>query len=38
LSNRQKLKLAGWKVLRLWEHDVEGRLEKCVLKVVKALK
>ena len=30
-----KLKAAGWKVMRFWEHDVKKRLEWCIEKVVK---
>jgi hypothetical protein len=30
-----KLKAAGWKVMRCWEHDVNKRLGWCIEKVVK---
>lgn len=32
--NRRKLRKAGWKVLRVWEHDVKKNLEKTVDKIV----
>ncbi len=27
----------GWKVLRFWQHDIEARPEKLVLKIIKML-
>jgi len=33
-----KLKAAGWKVIRFWEHDVDKRLEWCASKVATAAK
>ena len=33
-----RLKAAGWKVVRFWEHDVEKRLDWCVSKVAKMKK
>ena len=30
-----KLKAAGWKVMRFWEHDVNKRVGSCVEKVAK---
>jgi DNA mismatch endonuclease (patch repair protein) len=36
--NRAKLKREGWKVLRIWEHDIEKNPEKSLEKIVKFLK
>jgi len=33
-TNRSKLRRMGWKVLRIWEHEVEKDLEKSVEKIV----
>jgi very-short-patch-repair endonuclease len=27
----------GWKVLRLWQHEVEQDLQKCVTRVIRSL-
>jgi len=32
------LRAHGWKVIRMWEHDVRARPQHCVLRVKKALK
>lgn len=29
------LRKSGWVVLRLWEHDVESKTDKCVMRVLK---
>src|SRR3989344_6089130 len=31
----KQLKKEGWKVLRLWEHDIKKNLAKCLLKIKK---
>jgi DNA mismatch endonuclease (patch repair protein) len=31
------LRKAGWVVIRLWEHDVKNRFEKCINIILKAL-
>src|SRR3989338_9276368 len=31
------LKKEGWKILRLWEHNIKKNPEKCILKVKKCL-
>lgn len=31
------LKDRGWKVIRFWEHDIQKRLEWCVLKIKKTV-
>lgn len=36
LVNRE-LKRQGWKVIRIWEHDVEHRFEKCLRKILIAI-
>jgi len=35
---RAKLKRQGWKVLRVWEHEVRKNFDKTTLKIVKFLK
>lgn len=30
------LKTSGWKVIRLWEHDVKKHTDKCVIKILRA--
>jgi len=35
--NFRKLRRAGWRVLRIWEHEVERDPETCVLKIVSLL-
>jgi DNA mismatch endonuclease (patch repair protein) len=34
--NFRKLRRAGWKVLRLWQHEIERDLPGCVLRVLSA--
>jgi len=36
--NRAKLKREGWKVLRIWEHEIQKNPEKAIQKVIKFLK
>ena len=35
--NRTKLKQAGWKVLRIWEHDVEKNFDSTIEKIERFL-
>lgn len=35
--NRAKLKREGWKVLRIWEHEIKKNPEKALRKVIKFL-
>lgn len=35
--NFQKLKRSGWKVIRLWQHDIEKDLNECVERIIYAL-
>lgn len=37
-KNRAKLKRDGWKVLRIWEHEIKKDPEKAIQKVIKFLK
>jgi DNA mismatch endonuclease (patch repair protein) len=37
-SRRAKLKRLGWKVIRLWEHQVVKQPERCVSKILKAIR
>jgi DNA mismatch endonuclease (patch repair protein) len=32
--NFRKLRAAGWRVVRLWQHEIEGDFENCIAKVV----
>ncbi len=32
--NMRKLRQAGWKVLRLWEHQIEASLDACVSRIL----
>ena len=36
--NRSKLKRQGWKVLRIWEHEINKNPDRAVNKIVKFLK
>ena len=31
----KELKKSGWKVVRIWEHDVKKNLDKCMNKILK---
>ncbi len=33
----KELESQGWKVLRLWEHEIEKDFDKAIAKIVKAL-
>ncbi len=35
--NFRKLRAMGWRVLRLWQHEVERDLQNCVERIFKAL-
>ena len=35
--NRSKLRRLGWKVLRIWEHEIKKNPEKSINKIVKFL-
>lgn len=35
--NFRKLRAMGWKVLRVWQHEVEKDLQKCVERILVAL-
>jgi DNA mismatch endonuclease (patch repair protein) len=35
--NFRKLRRSGWKVIRIWEHQVNGDLLRCVQRVEEAL-
>ncbi|MFA6383504.1 MAG: very short patch repair endonuclease [Parcubacteria group bacterium] len=37
-KNRAKLRREGWKVLRIWEHEIKKNLENAVDKIIKYLK
>lgn len=32
----KKLKLAGWRVIRIWEHEVTKDVQKCINRVLRA--
>lgn len=36
-KNFRTLRAMGWQVIRLWQHDVKGNLERCVDKIAKAI-
>jgi len=35
---REQLRRLGWKVIRLWEHEVAKQPERCAIKVLKAIR
>lgn len=37
LRNNAALEAAGWRILRLWEHEIETEPEACAKRVLKAL-
>jgi len=37
VRNHQLLRGMGWKVVRIWEHQVSGDIERCVSRVVRVL-
>lgn len=36
--NRAKLRKDGWKILRVWEHEIEKNLEKIILRILHFIK
>jgi DNA mismatch endonuclease (patch repair protein) len=36
-ANHRRLRALGWRVLRVWEHEVERDLDACVRRVTKVL-
>jgi DNA mismatch endonuclease, patch repair protein len=36
LRNHRRLRRMGWKVIRIWEHQLEKDLSLCVIKIVRA--
>ena len=36
-ANRVKLKKEGWKVLRIWEHEVQKNFDKTINKIINFL-
>jgi DNA mismatch endonuclease (patch repair protein) len=36
--NRRRLRRLGWKVLRLWEHQIEKDFDSCIVKILVGLK
>lgn len=36
-QNRRRLRRMGWKVVRLWGHEVEADLARCVEKIERAI-
>lgn len=37
VKNHRKLRSKGWKVIRLWQHEVERDFETCIDRIVKSL-
>lgn len=37
-KNRSKLRREGWKILRIWEHEIKKNPEKNIEKIIKFLK
>jgi len=35
--NMRKLRRDGWRVIRIWEHQVEQNLEKCISRILSAV-
>ena len=35
--NFRRLRALGWRVVRLWQHEVQTDIEKCMTRVLKAL-
>lgn len=36
-SNFRRLRSMGWEVIRIWEHQVEQNVDKCVLRITAKL-
>jgi DNA mismatch endonuclease, patch repair protein len=37
-KNFKKLRAAGWRVVRLWQHEIEADLDGCVERIAKAVR
>ncbi|MBN1233313.1 MAG: very short patch repair endonuclease [Candidatus Coatesbacteria bacterium] len=37
MKNHSQLRKSGWKVLRIWEHQIEQSPDKCLVKIMKIL-
>jgi len=37
-KNRSKLRRRGWKILRIWEHELERNFDKTIEKIITFLK
>jgi DNA mismatch endonuclease (patch repair protein) len=37
VRNHRKLRSKGWKVIRLWQHEVERDFETCIDRIVESL-
>jgi DNA mismatch endonuclease (patch repair protein) len=37
-KNRRKLRMMGWTVIRLWQHQVERDLDGCVSNIIEAVR
>jgi len=37
LRNQRRLRRAGWKVIRIWEHQIERHPEQCVARIMACL-
>lgn len=37
-KNHRKLRKMGWKVIRLWKHNIKRDLEGCIAKIVSAVR
>ena len=33
----RKLRLEGWRVIRLWEHQINKNVQKCINRIIRAL-
>ncbi|MDI6766774.1 MAG: very short patch repair endonuclease [Bacteroidota bacterium] len=34
----KKLKNEGWKIIRLWEHQVKNNFDKCIMEIISTLR
>lgn len=37
-SNHRKLQRRGWRVVRVWEHQIKKDFEACITKIIRALR
>ncbi|MFC3677782.1 very short patch repair endonuclease [Ferrovibrio xuzhouensis] len=37
IRNRRRLRRMGWRVVRLWEHQIERDCDKCIAKILSAI-